>query len=84
MKVNVTLDDDLMRRIDEYSDENYMTRSGLVSLACTQFLNAADVTKAIRDIALSMRKIADSGVIDEESRKELEDFERISKMLVGR
>ena len=83
IKVNITLDEELMRRVDEYAEENYLNRSSLVSLATTQFLNAADVTKAIKDMAFAMRKIADNGEIDDESRRQLEDFERLSRMLVG-
>jgi metal-responsive CopG/Arc/MetJ family transcriptional regulator len=84
MKVGIALDDELMKRIDAYADENYMSRSGLISLACTQFLNAADVTKAIKDMALAMRKIADTGKVDHETMEQLEDFERLSKLLVGK
>lgn len=83
VKVNVTLDEELLRRIDEYAEENYLNRSSLVSLATTQFLNSADVTKAVKDMAFTMRKIADNGEIDAESREQLEDFERLSRMLVG-
>lgn len=83
VKINITLDEELMRRIDEYAEENYLNRSSLISLATTQFLNAADVTKAIRDLAFCVRKIADTGVIDEESRRQLEDFERLSRLLSG-
>ena len=43
MKVNITLDDELMARVDRYADENYMSRSGLISLATTQFLNQYDI-----------------------------------------
>lgn len=82
MKVGITLDDNLVARIDEFADENYMSRSGLISLACTQYLNAADVTKAIKEMAVCMRKIADSGKVDHETMEQLEDFERLSKMLV--
>lgn len=83
IKVNITLDEELMRRVDEYAEENYLNRSSLVSLATTQFLNAADVTKAIKDMAFAMRKIADNGEIDDETKRDLEDFERLSRMLVG-
>lgn len=83
VKVNITLDEELLRRVDDYAEENYLNRSSLVSLATTQFLNAADVTKAICDMAFSMRKIADNGEIDDETRKQLEDFERLSRMLAG-
>ena len=82
MKVGITLDDNLVARIDEFADENYMSRSGLISLACTQYLNTAEVTHAIKEMALCMRKIADSGKIDHETMEQLKDFERLSKMLV--
>lgn len=83
IKVGITLDEELMQRVDEYAEENYLNRSSLISIATTQFLNTADVTKAIRDMALAMRKIADTGMVDEDTKRQLEDFERLSKMLVG-
>lgn len=83
IKVNITLDEELMRRIDEYAEDNYLNRSSLVSLAVTQYLNAADVSKAIKEMAFAMRKIADTGEVDDETRKQLEDFERLTKMLVN-
>ena len=83
MKVQISLDDALMQRVDNYADENYMSRSGLVSLALVQYLNTVEATKAIKDMAVCMRKIADSGKIDHESMEQLEDFERFSKMLMG-
>lgn len=82
MKVGITLDDELLKRIDSYADANYLSRSGLLSLAVTQFLNQAEVTNAIKEMALCMRKIADNGTVDHETMEQLEDFERLSKMLV--
>lgn len=84
MKVQITLDDALMARVDAYADANYMSRSGLLSLAVTQYLNAADVTGAIKEMAVCMRKIADAGSLDDETMKQLEDLERLSKFLVMR
>ena len=83
MKLGIALDNELLERIDRYADENYMSRSGLISLSCTQFLNAAEVTLVIKDMALCMRKIADTGTIDNETMQQLEDFERLSRLLVG-
>lgn len=80
MKVNITVDDKLMERIDRYAEENYMSRSGLMSFACTQFLNQADAVHAIVNMGICMQKIAETGVVDEETRKELEDIERICRM----
>lgn len=82
MKVQITLDDDLMQRVDDYADRNYMSRSGLLSFAVTKFLNEADVIQAVKDMALCIRKIADKGAVDSETMEQLQDFERLSNLLV--
>lgn len=83
VKINITLDEELMRRVDDYAEENYLNRSSLISLATTQFLNSAEVAKAIRDLALAIRKIADTGSLDDDTRNQLEDFERLARLLSG-
>ena len=83
MKVNVTLDDELMQRVDNYADRNYMSRSGLISLAVTQYLNQQEVILAIKDVSLAIRKIADTGKMDQETIEQFEDYERLSKMFLG-
>lgn len=82
MKINVSLDEKLLERISTYADNNYMSRSGFISLACTQFLNQAEVVMCVKNMSLAMQKIADTGTLDAEAMQQLEDFERISKMLV--
>ena len=82
-KVMVSIDDELLNRIDNYADSNYMSRSGLLALAACQYLNANEVMLLVKDMSLAMRKIADTGKIDHETKEQLEEFERISKILVG-
>ena len=81
VKVGITLDEELLRRIDDYADENYLNRSNLISIATSQYLNAADVSRAVKEMAFAMRKIADSGEVDADTLKQLEDFERLAKLL---
>lgn len=81
MKVNVTLDDKLMERVDAYANENYMSRSGLISFACTQFLNQNDAIRSIKEMGYLMKKIADNGSVDEETLKQLEDIERVCSFI---
>lgn len=81
MKLQISLDDDLVKRIDNFSDENYMSRSGFISQACTKYLNEAEMFSAVKLMSLAMRKIADTGTIDDEAMKQLEDFERVAKFI---
>ncbi len=84
MKLQVSLDDNLVSRIDNYADANYMSRSGFISLATTQFLNQVEMMMLVKDMSLAMRKIADAGNVDHETMEKLEDFERFCKMVTGK
>lgn len=83
MKLGITLDDELVQRIDSYADKNYMSRSGLISLALVSYLNSVEVVSYIRDLSLCVRKIADTGNIDHETVEQLEDLERVANLLGG-
>lgn len=84
VKVNITLDEELLQRIESFADENYLTRSGLITLATSQYLIQAEASRAIVDLSLAMRKIAETGTITEDQLKELENFERFARMLSGK
>lgn len=81
MKVQVSLDDNLVSRIDNYADANYMSRSGLISLATSQYLNSVEMIMMVKDMSLAMRKIADTGTLDDETMSKLEDLERFCKIV---
>ena len=81
MKANITINDELMERADRYAESNYMSRSGLFSVALTSYLNQVEAFQAVKSIALSMRKIADEGEISPEQMEALEDMERLVKIM---
>ena len=82
-KVQITLDENLLQRVDTYADDNYLSRSALCSLALTQYINSNDALKALSDIAIALKKIANTGTISEDDKKKLDDFEIYAQMLLG-
>lgn len=83
MKLQISLNDDLLARVDKYADDNYLSRSGLISQALVQYLNQNEYIMAVKELSVNVRKIADTGSADEETRKKLEDFERVVAVLTG-
>lgn len=82
IKVGITLDKDLLTRIDNYADKNYVSRSGFLSMAATQLLNSFELNMAIKSLTLAMKKIADTGKIDDETLEKLQDFERLANFIM--
>lgn len=80
-KINVSLDEELIKRIDDYADSIYMNRSALISLACTQYINANALTNSIVSLSESLRKMADSGEYDDEVLEKLKTFESMVQLL---
>ena len=56
MKVNITVNDELMKRIDDYAEQNYLSRSGLFTLSATQYLNGVQMMAAIQEISVCNRQ----------------------------
>lgn len=84
MKVQISLDDELMSRLDTCADENYMTRSGLISLACVQYLNQQEAFRLVKQMSVTLQKIAETGSVDADTRRELDDYERLCRLIVGK
>ena len=78
--MQVTFDEELLKKVDQTADDLYINRSALVSLATSQFIVQQELSGLIRDMALAMRKIADTGCVTEDVLKQLEDFERYAKL----
>lgn len=82
MKVQMSLNEDLVARADKYAKANYMTRSALVTTALNQFLLASELSSVLTEMSVCMRKITDTGSIDESTKKDIEELELLAKMLV--
>lgn len=83
MKLQISLHDDLLARADKYAEDNYLSRSGLISQALVQYLNQNEFVVAVKELSVNVRKIADTGSCDEETKKKLDDFERVVAVLTS-
>lgn len=77
MKIQISMNEDVLKRVDQYADEHYMSRSGVITQACIQILNQDDLMKALRSMTVSMKKIADKGMFSDEVMKDLENWKAI-------
>lgn len=82
-KVQISVDDELLARIDDYADRHYMTRSGFFTQSANNFLLTDEVQKSIRTMALAMKAIAETGTVSEQTMLELEDFQKLASALGG-
>lgn len=77
-KVNVSLPSDLLDRMEKYSKANNITRSGLVALSVSQYLNAVETLPDIQALVGSMAAVFDGTLKGELSPQEQKDrFNRI-------
>lgn len=86
-KIMISIDDSLLERVDNMADEMYTSRSGLLSLAVTEYLNAKQSIGILTDISLQISKIANdvkNGEIenDEEVISQLDTMENICNLLL--
>ena len=83
-KLQITIDDRLNSKIDQFCDDNFMTKSNFFNFSATEFLVSRDVSKAIMELNVSLKRVADSNQIDEQTRTELEAFQKTCDLLFSR
>lgn len=57
MRLNVTIKSDIVERMDSYAKDNGMTRSALISIAVSQYLNAVEAMPSVQKLLAGMSEI---------------------------
>lgn len=80
MKVTISINDDLLSKIDNFAKENFMSRSGFLALASRNYLLQNETLDTMKSLRTALNKVAESGSVDPESASDLENFNRIADM----
>lgn len=82
-KFNVSMSDELLDKVDRYSERNFISRSGLLSLAVSQYLKQDDIMNLMLNLNAAVQKIAQTGSVDDSVQKDLEDFRIMMNLLLS-
>ena len=77
-KVNISIDDGLLKRLDDYGKESYLSRSALIAVAINDYLMQREYIGFIKKLSVTLDKAAESGVLTDDDRKLLDDFQRFA------
>lgn len=80
-KVQISMDEGLLARLDEFADRSFCTRSGAIAMAVSQLVLQDELQRSIRTMAVAMQRIAENNEIDEQSKQELAQLQSIAAMI---
>lgn len=76
-KMNVCISVELLGRAREYAEKNYLSLSGLVSLALNSYLNSQTAMVALNGLADGLARFGASGEMQQDDLDQLNDFLRL-------
>lgn len=71
MRIQVSMNDDLVAKIDAYCEEYYMTRSGFFSFVANQHLVKDEISKTLSALRSAMIKISEGKDLSDDEVKNL-------------
>lgn len=85
-KINITVPDTLLEKVDAYAEKNAMTRSGLIQLAMSQYIQAQEMMPNLNNAfalmgSLAVKAASQGGVDSEAFSKELNELQETQKQL---
>jgi len=81
MKLSISLPDDLVAKMDEVADANFLTRSGFIAMCCTAYINQMYAVEAVANMSKVLEQMASKGVSDE-AMSELEKLQYTAQLLL--
>lgn len=82
-KINISIPLDLLDRIDEYADDNYLSRTAVICLATNQYLVGQEMQKMFREITKVFKRLSESDGVPEDIQQQLDEFQRLTKLMSG-
>ena len=79
-KIQISVEEDLLKRVDDYADEHYTSRSGVFALGADQLISADEMKKVIKRVTQAMETMAQGQTLTKEQQEDLERFRAISYM----
>ena len=70
MKVQISIDDVLLSEIDSFAEKNYQTRSGFISMACSEYIRTMKAMDGVKEITDILKK--NENTLSDENRKILQ------------
>lgn len=84
MKMNVTMNNELCRRLDEYCKANGDSRSGFISMAVARELNSYEMLLAVKGIEEALQVVASKNELDEDTAKKLEALQNAIGLMTSK
>lgn len=82
-KINISIDEELLAKIDNLAESSYTTRSGLIAVVMRDYIKSKELLDTLDYIKTSIDKIASThgNTLDEDTLKELDTFKTLCKLV---
>jgi metal-responsive CopG/Arc/MetJ family transcriptional regulator len=81
MKINITVNDLLLEKVDAISEKNFMSRSAFISLCLNEKIKQDEIMEGINLLKEVIKKIKECGNLDEDDKGKIEKFELLANLL---
>lgn len=81
VRMGITMHESLAKRMDEYAEKNYMTRSAFVSMAVRTYLDSQELKTVFRELNATLKEISDKEMVDEESQAKLDKLSELVEFM---
>ena len=76
-KVQISINDDLLERIDQYCKQNFIARGFFISLIASKHLQTEQLMQTLAALQAAMEAISTGRELTPEQEQELEEYKRI-------
>lgn len=81
MKLNISMDERLVAKVDAMAELNYTSRSGMIAIMLQSYIKQEDMHLTLKELLSVVRKL-ERVETDEERKVQMQQFEAAMKLLL--
>lgn len=79
-RIQISLNEKLLVRVDNFCEKNYLTRSGFLAMCCTQFLDGQEILEQMGAITEILNKFSNDQELTSDELEKLESYQKLCDM----
>lgn len=82
MKISISIDDELLKKVDEYKDKHFLKRSAVFSIAVGNLILQDEMVKTLKAMQSALETVSQGKELTDEDKEKMDQFEFLCKTIV--
>lgn len=81
MKIQISIDDELLKKVDAFAKKNYMSRSAVLAQGAFALIQSREISQALPEVLERLNDLSRDNDLDDDTKREVSDLQAAARLI---